>query len=236
MKYMGSKARLAKDILKVVLRGRQQEQWYVEPFAGGCNMLDKVDGNRIGNDSNEYIISIFKAMDRGWTPPETVSKEEYAFVRDNKDSLPKELVGYVGICCSYSGKWFGGYAGKTNTREGVRDYQDEARRALLRQHAYLRGVLWSSGDYSTLDIPPKSIVYCDPPYANTTGYKDSFDSESFWEWCRRMSKIGHQVYVSEYTAPGDFKCVWEKTVKSSLSANGVAGGSKESVECLFVPC
>ena len=41
------------------------------------------------------------------------------------------------------------------------------------------------------------------------------------------------VYVSEYKAPEDFICVWEKEAKSSLSANGKIGGNKVSVEKLF---
>ena len=41
------------------------------------------------------------------------------------------------------------------------------------------------------------------------------------------------VFVSEYDVPDDFECVWSQEVKSSLSANGVAGGNKVSVEKLF---
>lgn len=224
---MGSKARLAKEILGIVLDSRRPGQWYVEPFAGGCNMLDKVTGPRIGNDLNEYVVAIFKAMDVGWIPPESVSREEYVHVKNNQYKLPKELVGYVGICCSYSGKWFGGYAGTVTTKDGVvRDYQDEARRALVRQHMQLNGVVWESKDYQDIQIPSDSIVYCDPPYAGTTGYATSFDSCRFWEWCRDITEDGQTVYISEYAAPSDFKCVWEKTVSSSLSANGKAGGSK----------
>ena len=48
-----------------------------------------------------------------------------------------------------------------------------------------------------------------------------------------MSNKGHKVFVSEYSAPDDFECVWEKQAKSSLSANGVIGGSKTSTEKLF---
>ena len=48
-----------------------------------------------------------------------------------------------------------------------------------------------------------------------------------------MSDKGHKVFVSEYSAPDDFECVWEKQTKSSLSANGVSGGSKASTEKLF---
>ena len=50
--------------------------------------------------------------------------------------------------------------------------------------------------------------------------------------CNRKED-GHIVFISEYTMPDDFKCVWSQEVKSSLSANGVSGGNKTSVEKLF---
>jgi DNA adenine methylase len=56
----------------------------------------------------------------------------------------------------------------------------------------------------------------------------------FWTWVRKTTLDGNKVFVSEYNAPDDFVCVWEKQAKSSLSANGVTGKSKTSVEKLFV--
>lgn len=49
------------------------------------------------------------------------------------------------------------------------------------------------------------------------------------EWCRRMKNIGHTIFVSEYNAPEDFRCVWESELVSSL----VVSGSKKSTEKLF---
>ena len=48
MQYMGSKNRIAKHILPIMLAERKPDQWWVEPFVGGANMIDKVEGNRIG--------------------------------------------------------------------------------------------------------------------------------------------------------------------------------------------
>ena len=62
MKYMGSKNRLAKELLPIILKDRKQGQWYVEPFVGGANMIDKVDGNRIGSDNNKYLIEALKMI------------------------------------------------------------------------------------------------------------------------------------------------------------------------------
>ena len=39
MKYMGSKAKLAKNLLGLMLKDRTNNQTYVEPFVGGCNVI-----------------------------------------------------------------------------------------------------------------------------------------------------------------------------------------------------
>lgn len=46
---MGSKARFTKDILPIILKDRRKDQWYVELFSGGMNVICEVDGNRIAN-------------------------------------------------------------------------------------------------------------------------------------------------------------------------------------------
>lgn len=237
MKYMGSKARIAKEILPIILKDRKPGQWYVEPFAGGMNMIDKVENPRLANDSNRFLISMWgEILNNNWIPPKEISREEYNNIKrivNQHKPTDDHIIGYVGFNCSYSGKWFGGYAGKTKTKNGtVRDYQLEAFKNIMKQKENLKGLQLKCVKYNELHIPDNSIVYCDPPYANTTGYKDNFNHNEFWQWVRETSKT-NTVYVSEYNAPDDFKCVWQKEVKSSLSANGKIGGNKNSVEKLF---
>ena len=55
MKYMGSKNRISKYILPIMESYRESRVW-VEPFVGGGNMIDKVDGKRIGSDIDKYVI------------------------------------------------------------------------------------------------------------------------------------------------------------------------------------
>ena len=61
------------------------------------------------------------------------------------------------------------------------------------------------------------MIYCDPPYADTTGYSgvDAFDSSKFWDVMREWSKT-NTVYVSEFNAPADFEAVWEKPYKVQM--------------------
>lgn len=62
MRYMGSKNRIAKYILPIMLAERKPDQWWVEPFVGGANMIDKVKGKRIGNDANKDCIDALKLI------------------------------------------------------------------------------------------------------------------------------------------------------------------------------
>lgn len=231
MKYMGSKARHAKEMLPIILENRKEGQWYVEPFVGGANMIDKVIGNRIGADLNEPLVSMWKEIQNGWIPPKYVTPTEYKAVRENKENCSQHMLGWVAHCCSYNGKWFGGFAGELTTKEGnVRNYQTEAKNAVLRQNDKLVDVQFEHAPYHELTIPPESIIYCDPPYKGTTAYKDGFDHEPFYDWCREMSSQGHTVFVSEYAMPEDFECVWQKEVNSSLTKET---GSKKGIEKLF---
>jgi DNA adenine methylase len=234
MKYMGSKNRFAKEILQILLKNRKPNQWYIEPFAGGMNVISEVTGNRIANDIHFYLIEMWKELCNGWVP-QKITKEEYKQIKANQDFYPPALVGWVGFNCSYSGKWFGGYAGETQTKVGtIRDYQLEAIKNIKNQVGKMKGVIFQNVSYDQIKLPPNSLIYCDPPYKGTTPYNHKFNHEKFWDWVRATQLQGHVVFTSEYHAPSDFSCIWEKQASSSLSANGKSGGNKMSLERLFV--
>jgi DNA adenine methylase len=230
MKYMGSKNRHAKELLPIILQNRREGQCYVEPFVGGANMIDKVDGWRIGSDVHEYLIPLLRALSYGWTAPKVMSEALYNDIRTNKDSYAPELVGFAGFPCSYAAKWFGGYCRGFNSKNEPRDYIGEAWRNVEKQKQHLKGIDFVLSGYFELDIPDCSIIYCDPPYEKTTKYKDAFNHDDFWQWCRDMTAKGHDVFISEYNSPDDFVCIWEKQVNSSLTKNT---GSKKNIERLF---
>lgn len=246
MKYVGGKERLAKYLLPIIIQGRVEGQYIVEPFGGGGNITQHFTGNRVYNDVNECLVACLQALSEGWQPPKEITRGFYSECRTKYNTLSytedeKKIIGYVGINGSYGGRYYdGGYAGITCTKLGKeRNYPLEAYNNVTKQfsNSKMKGVTYISGSYLDLNIPPNSIIYCDPPYKGTKEYieakKSGFDSDKFWKWCFEMKTRGHVVYVSEYKAPPEVECVWEKVFKSSLSANGVCGGSKLSVERLF---
>lgn len=71
MKYMGSKARLSKDLAPIINKiiSDNDITTYIEPFVGGANMIQNINCNRkIGLDSNIYLIAMWNALLSGWSP------------------------------------------------------------------------------------------------------------------------------------------------------------------------
>lgn len=238
MKYVGSKNRQAKHIISVTLKdisdnlNKKFINW-VEPFVGGANLIDKVPTyfNRYGYDSNKYVIALLKALSAKWEPPLEVTEEIYRHIQHNRNSYPDHLVGYAGFCLSYGGKFYGGYR---RDSVGKRDYSREAYNNTVKQSTLLTGINFECIPYQELNIPDYSIVYCDPPYANTTSYAGSgkFDSDKFWNWVTELSKNPTlRVYVSEFSAPNNWVTLWESKPRASSLTKDT--GSKKAVEKLF---
>ena len=145
----------------------------------------------------------------------------YRCLKANKKAYPAHLVAFAGYGCSFGAKWFGGYARGIGENGVSRNYCTESRKVLFEQGSLISGVWLFNTCYSKMYIPPKSLIYCDPPYKGTLGYacNRGFDHDHFWEWCRKMSKKGHTVFVSEYAAPPDFKIVWEREIKFAMMHN-----------------
>ena len=236
MKYMGSKNRIANEILPIILKDRKENQWYVEPFCGGLGTFDKVTGNRIGADKNKYLIAMWKGLQENRDKPIEISKELYSKARTEYNNgtnieFDNFMIGWIGWMASFNGRFFdGGYSGKTATR----DYVDEQIRNTLKQIESLNGAIFKYKDYLELQIPNESIIYCDIPYQNTKQYATSknFDHNKFWQWCRDMTMKGHTVFISEYNAPNDFKCIWSKEVTNSMHTKNTS----KPTERLFLYC
>lgn len=73
----------------------------------------------------------------------------------------------------------------------------------------LSKVEFTQSDYRQYEHKEGDVVYCDVPYKGTLygGYQTKFDTDAFWEWARTRD---YPVYVSEYNAPEDFACIWQK--------------------------
>ena len=229
MKYMGSKARIAKHILPIMLEEAEKHgiTTWVEPFVGGANMIDKVPDRfeRIGYDLNDHTIhAAIGVRDFINDFPESVSKEEYSLL---KGTAPNYITSWIRFHCSFGAKFEGGYA--SNSR-GV-NYCMEGRGNLKKQSALIKNVKFICDSYENLDFE-NCLIYCDPPYQGSTPYKTgSFNHEHFFNWCREQAKK-NVVFVSEYKAPDDFIEVWSGDVLTGFASQRKKA-THNAVEKLF---
>lgn len=234
MKYMGSKRRIANDIIAILephLEGRQ----FVDLFCGGCNLIDKVDFPiRIANDKNKYLIAMWRGLQLGTPRPYKISKELYVKARteynmQTNNEFTDFEIGWIGWMGSYNGRFFdGGYSG--HSVKG-RDYIGEQIRNTEAQIPYIKDIKFHNFDYKDITITRPSVIYCDIPYYGTKQYATSkdFNHAEFFNWCRNVPEHS-VVLVSEYSAPDDFKCIWSKEVTNSMNQTN----TYKPVEKLFI--
>ena len=238
MKYMGGKAKISGTIVPIIQKYIDETKpWgYIEPFCGGCNIIDKVKHeHRYASDNQEYLIAFLQNLNRVTELPENVSRELYADVRTDwrkkTGKYEKWYIGAIGFLASYNGRFFdGGYGAMVKTKAGTfRNYYQEAIKNLQEQIPRLNGVKFACSDDELLNTS-NAVVYCDPPYPGTKGYTSSsgFDYERFWEWVRKLS-VENTVLISCKEAPSDMKCIWEKEVKRTMKSSGETVGATEKL-------
>lgn len=227
MKYIGSKAKIAKHIVPIIqdFIDKNNIEWYVEPFVGGANVIDKINcKHRYGFDIDDIAITLFKKTQENpdilEQLPEECSREHYYLIRNNTFSQ-KWYRSAILLFASYNARVYGGcYGACAKTKDGkVRNYYKEAINNYKKQIPNILNIKFQTTPYWEIDkfLELKNcVIYCDPPYAEGIGYKTNFNHEMFWSWVRIISK-NNIVLVSEYTAPDDFDCIWSMPVKTHLN-------------------
>ena len=230
MQYFGGKARISKKIAEFLNEIRAHEI-YFEPFCGSCWVAHRIDSTKmVLSDANTELIYMWQMLQGGWIPPDFVSEETYALAK--RGLVTPQEIAFIGFGCSYSGKCFGGYA-----RDGKgRNYAKNAKNSLLKKLNTLKQADFIAQSYTEFNprTSEKRQIYCDPPYANTTQYdrfSKTFDSEKFWGYMRLWSRCGHDVYVSEYSAPNDFKSVL--TIETRTDIRNKKNELEPRIEKLF---
>lgn len=241
---MGSKARVAKYIVPIIQKCINDNgiESYIEPFVGGANIIDKIScEQKIGNDIRTSLVALLSYVQNGGQLPNYISYCEYSNVRSNPEAYDDWYVGCVGFLASYNGRYFdGGYAKsgyeKTKSGERYRDYYRESKENLLKQsqQSSFKDIAFQCSNYVDLFNeyrPNNSVIYCDPPYAQTKQYSNSknFDYDKFWNIVREYSKTNY-ILVSELQCPEDFVSMWQQEVSRSIKSTD----KSNATEKLFV--
>lgn len=240
MKYMGSKNRIATKIIPILLESKPLN--FYDLFCGGLNLSDKINQQNLfsqkvniyANDKNKYLIALWKGLQNGITPIENITKDLYSNARtefyNNTNIYFSDFeIGWIGFAASFNGRFFdGGYSGITNDRNYIKEQINN----IKKQIPLIKDFNFLNLDYKDVEIMENSVIYCDIPYKNTKQYSNKFNHLEFWEWCRAKSKQGFKIFISEYDAPNDFKCIWQKEIKSFMKPSR----AELRIERLFIHC
>lgn len=240
MKYVGSKAKIAGDIVPILqsIIDRENITQYVEPFVGGFNVIDKIRCEyRLGNDIDPLaseLVEVCREKPALLDLLHTPTRDEYYDVRDNGEKYAAWYRAAILLFASYNARVHGGCYGATaTTKTGtVRNYFEESKANFARQLPNLHNILIGCCDYREMVFPKNTrvLIYCDPPYAEGIGYGQKFDTAAFWQWCRNRAHEGHIVVVNESHAPPDFTCIWERQTTTHLNNRK----TRNRVEKLFI--
>lgn len=237
MRYMGGKFRQSKEIARIIGRDNGTGFRYFEPFCGGmwsaCRVIQELQPVEVVlSDISEPLICMWRGLINGEVElPRYVTDMEYAEYKRNKD--PKNpMTAWFGHGVSFGGKWFGGMArqDKTKGRQEVYDFSPQVSSTMKQVEILKKGnpTLRLSSYEDLVFLPKGWVIYCDPPYEDSTkahNYTGTFDHEKFWEDMRIISK-DNSVYISCFKCPGDFEVLhdWGDTIVRHNNGNSEMKG------------
>ena len=239
LNYTGGKYKLLPQIIPLF---PSKINTFVDLFGGGFNVGINIDANNvIYNEKDFHVVELLKYLkttniDSLLKEADSIiyrfnlSKENqdgYNNLRDyynNQNSNP--MVFYILLCYAFNNQIRFNQDGKYNMPFGK---NRSSFNPILRKRfiLFVEALQRLECNFTNLDfryfpfqiLTDNDFVYCDPPYQGTTKYAtDSFDYDTFWDWCRKMSNDNY-VFVSEYNAPDDFECIWSKGVTTSLKVH-----------------
>ena len=125
MKYIGSKSRIAADIVPILqnIINENGIKHYIEPFVGGFNVIDKITcENRLGNDIDPLVCDLVETcreypalLDMLKTP----TREEYYDVRDNAYKYQGWYRAAILLFASYNARVYGVVMVRQQTQKAV---------------------------------------------------------------------------------------------------------------------
>ena len=258
IKYQGSKIGLIdflQDIIPVNKRGH-----YIEPFfGGGGSFLPRQPTLRdVANDYDGRVINLFKTLQDQQkellakielTPmSEAVYIESLEIVADETKSNIDRAAALIVLI-------YQGYCGlieKPRAKSWVKDtsvspqhrriYNYTIRFANVPEQlagiaARLRAIHFHCCNHkefmNRLEDTPDKLIYCDPPYFNTSGYQTGFTRDDHYHLLLKiMSYSNSAIAISGYTNEmySDILCDWHQSVQPHSKRLGGKGHTPNAVE------
>ena len=194
MKYVGAKHLVGKKLSDFLccLIDPSEVDGYLEPFCGSLgvfkNMVACDYKHNYASDIHPDLILMWKALQKNKLHlPKTMTYSKWKKLKNQ--TTPSALRGAVGFGLSFGGDFFSGYIQKYASDSG-RDFYKELKNSLEKIKPIIQkpNVSFYNKKYYEWE-PENMLIYCDPPYKNTTQYKtEVFDYKLFWDTMRSWSK------------------------------------------------
>lgn len=221
--YHGGKSRHSKAIYSAIMKdlNGKEIKGLVEPFCGGLNVTKEfINYKCYCFDSNEELIYMYSFIkDNGLPEMPIITKERH------KELLVQEEYSFEGafsnFFCTYMCKYRDSFA-SNDTKE---KWHNQRYRSIEKSLSTIKAANFKCCKFTEIEkfIDINSggyIIYCDPPYAGTTNYKNNdFNSDEFWTLVEKWSSFGNYVYVSELQCPIESEVIYEKSLNVGMSRN-----------------
>ena len=150
MKYMGSKNRIAKHLIPIMIAEADSKgiTTFIDCMVGGANLIDKVPDRfkRIGYDINEHVImALIDIRDNVDSLPESVSEDYY---KSLKGTPPTTITSWIRFVCSFGGKFENGYAREKGSDSTT--FVGYGKRNAQKQSPNIQGVEFTHDSYKNL--------------------------------------------------------------------------------------
>lgn len=231
-RYLGGKHRLAKHLVDAIAIEVGSVDCWVEPFVGGGSVaaaaVQRFGCDLVLSDIDPHAAVLWdRSTEFEWPDDAVFSEDDWHRLRDA--GAVDKLTALAAFGASWGGKKWDGFA-----RPDLRWRQScefgRAVRGWRRKFDAMSAARLVTSEclpYWRVDPPAGSVVYCDPPYAGTTGYESgAFDHARFYAWCEAQTV---PVFVSEFSAPNHWRAVFEKEQTRSMRS----GDSGKMQEKLF---
>ena len=218
MHYYGGKYKSGKQISEILkqITATITIKGYIEPFCGALGVFRHMTNDYYechASDGCEDLIILWKEVQQNTFKKPNMTEKLWLKLKESRN--PSALRAYAGFGCSFSGVWFSTYEQKYIKHLG----SEQAYESLMKIRPFIKNIKFSHKDYKKYSRKLEKggyLIYCDPPYANSSlKHKASsydFNHEEFWNIMRLWRKCGNIVVISERSAPRDFKCIWKKEV------------------------
>ena len=245
MRYQGGKRRSARFIAPYVARLRDDAPVtdVADLFLGSCGVevaFDKLGTSvTLGAEVCPAIIACYRAICGGWQPPQRLSREEYARIKETHgpDST-NPLTAFALAFCSFGGVWGAGRLPDDErhgeNRPTCRYAAAKACKDLLALRPILQRMVLVCEDYRVAAerVPNGGVLYLDPPWRGTTQYRQapSFSIDEFWAWAAIASRRWRVIVSESVTGPPPDDDAWVCAWRRAVPSPGLIAGK---VECLW---